>query len=288
MNSRRNFLKLAGAGVVAAGLAPVAGFSAENQQEVQYAFKRIDSFNLGIAGYTFYKLTFEKAADIMKKVNVLNLSLKDNFLPLNSNAETISSVIGKFRSAGINVYTVGVIYMAKAEEVENAFEYARASGVKMIVAAPNIDMLPLVVKKIKETNIRVAIHNHGPDNTLFPTATDIWNQIKDLDPGLGICLDIGHTTRAGQNPSVDVVRYASRIFDIHIKDVTSATKEGKTIEMGRGIIDIPGFVAALRKSKYNGMCSLEFEKDMDDPIAGIAESIGYFKGVLRAGDVVKL
>jgi sugar phosphate isomerase/epimerase len=100
---------------------------------------------------------------------------------------------------------------------------------------------------------------------------------------MGICLDIGHTTRDGQDPSVDVERYAKRIFDIHIKDVTLATKEGKTIEMGRGIINIPGFVNSLRRIKYTGMCSLEYEKDMKDPAllqAGIAESIGYFKGVM--------
>lgn len=283
MNSRRHFLKLAGAGVLATGAAPLLGSAAVSEEAPDKTVSLAkDPFTLGIAGYTFYKLPFEKAVEIMRKVNVKDLSLKDNYLPLDSSRETISEVIGKFRTAGINVYTVGVIYMAKTEEVDRAFEYAKAAGVNLIVAAPNIDMLPLVEKKVKEYNIRVAVHNHGPDNTLFPTATEIWDHIKNLDPGIGICLDIGHTTRAGEDPAKDAARYASRLFDMHIKDVTAASKEGKTIEMGRGIIDIPGLVATLRKIKYKGMCSLEFEKDMDDPIAGIAESIGYFRGVLAA------
>jgi inosose dehydratase len=283
MNSRRNFLKLAGTGILAAGAAPVLRSAPVSDPKPEKAGRPVNvPFSLGIAGYTFYKLPFGKAVDIMKKVNITNLSLKDNYLPLDSDKAKISEVVGKFRAEGISVYTVGVIYMAKSEEVDRAFEYAKAAGVKMIVAAPNIDMLPLVEKKVKEYNIRVAIHNHGPDNTLFPTATDIWNQIKGLDPGIGICLDIGHSIRAGQDPAKDATRYSSRIFDMHIKDVTAASKEGKTIEMGRGIIDIPGFVSALTKIKYKGMCSLEFEKDMDDPIAGIAESAGYFRGVLAA------
>jgi sugar phosphate isomerase/epimerase len=280
MNTRRNFIRLAGAGVLAAGAVPVIGSSVAVDHKPEKRKKPVNNFTLGMAGYTFYQLPLDRAIEIMKIVNVTKLSLKDNFLPLDSNQETITSVLGKFRSAGIDVYTVGVIYMEDLSQVERAFEYARMAGVKMIVGAPNINLLPLVVDMVKKYNIRVAIHNHGPDNKLFPTATDIWDQIKNLHPWIGICLDIGHTVRAGQDPVRDVTRYASRIFDIHIKDVTAASKDGRTIEMGRGIIDIPAFVEALRKIDYPGMCSLEFEKDMKDPIAGIAESIGYFRGIM--------
>jgi sugar phosphate isomerase/epimerase len=278
-------MKVAGMGVLAAGITPVFGESAgqEKNNKSKAKPKKPDNFGIGIAGYTFYMVPLEKAIEIMKKVGVVNLSLKDIYLPMNSNQEKISSVMSTFRSAGINVYTLGVIYMKSEQDVNQAFEYAKMAGVKMIIGAPNYEFLPLVEKKVKEYGIRIAIHNHGPDNPLFPNATDIWNHIKDMDPGMGICLDIGHTTRDGQDPGVDLERYAKRIFDLHIKDVTAATKDGKTIEMGRGIIDIPRVVNTLRKINYTGMCSLEYEKDMKDPSmlqAGIAESIGYFKGVM--------
>jgi sugar phosphate isomerase/epimerase len=280
MNTRRNFLKLAGTGVLAAGVTSVYGMPGDQKEKSDKSKKVPDLFGIGIAGFTFIQVPAERAIEMMKKVGVTNLSMKDVYMPMNSTQEKITEVMTKFKDAGINVYTLGVIYMKSQQAVDQAFEYARMAGVKMIIGAPNYDLLPYAEEKIKKYDIRLAIHNHGPDNPLFPNATDIWNHIKDMDPRMGICLDIGHTTRDGQDPSVDLTRYAKRVFDVHIKDVTEAKKEGKTVEMGRGIIDIPKLVGTLRKIKYNGMCSLEFEKDMKDPLAGIAESIGYFKGVM--------
>ncbi len=276
MNSRRQFLKLAGTGIIAAGTSSLYASKVMNMSPD----KQADSFSIGMAGYTFKEFSIEKTIEIMKRVGVTSLSLKDFHMPMNSSQEQINAVIGKFNSSGIRVYTLGVIYMKTRESVDQAFEYARMAGVKMIVGAPDYELLPYVEKKVKSYDFRVAIHNHGPDNPLYPNATDIWNHIKDLDARMGICIDIGHTTRDGQDPSADIFRYSSRIFDMHVKDVDKASKEGTTVEMGRGIIDIPKVVATLRKIKYSGSCSLEFEKDMTDPLPGIAESIGYFKGVM--------
>jgi inosose dehydratase len=275
MKSRRNFLKLAGTGVLAAGasslLAAPVNFSS--------TIKPVNTFSLGMAGYTFREFTVEQTIAMMKRIGVTNLSLKDFHMPMDSTQEQISNVTGKFRSAGINVYTVGVIYMKTTESVDQAFEYAKMAGVKLIVGAPDYELLPYVEKKVKAYDFKLAIHNHGPDNPLYPNTADIWNHIKDLDARIGICIDIGHTTRDGKDPSEDLLKYRSRIFDMHIKDVDKASKEGITVEMGRGIIDIPKVVETLRKIKYSGSCSLEFEKDMKDPLPGIAESIGYFRGV---------
>jgi inosose dehydratase len=278
MKSRRQFIKLAGTGMLAGSASSVYGYSVHMVPVEKITVA--DNFEVGMAGFTFAQLNIEKTIEIMKRVGVNYLSLKDFHMPLNSTQEQINEVIGRFTNAGITVYTVGVIYMRTQESVDQAFKYARMAGVKMIVGAPNVELLQYVEKKIKEYDFRLAIHNHGPDNTLFPNATDIWNHVKDMDPRMGICLDIGHTLRDGQDPAVDILRYKSRIYDLHIKDVDKASREGKTVEMGRGLIDIHGVIAALRRIKYNGKCSLEFEKDMKDPIAGIAESIGYFKGVM--------
>jgi sugar phosphate isomerase/epimerase len=276
MNSRRKFLKLAGTGVLAAGTSVIYPF---HEMPVT-ADKKVNTFTIGMAGYTFREFPVEMTISMMQRIGITNLSLKDFHMPMNSTHEQIDEVIGKFKAAGINVYTVGVVYMKTQESVDQAFEYAKMAGVKMIVGAPDYSLLPYVEKKIKSYDFRMAIHNHGPDNPLYPNATDIWNHIKDLDSRIGICIDIGHTTRDGKDPSVDILKYKSRIFDMHIKDVDKASKDGKTVEIGRGIIDIPKVIDTLRKINYSGSCSLEFEKDMKDPLAGIAESIGYFKGVM--------
>lgn len=274
MKSRRQFLKVAATGAIAATL-PL-----QNAASFPVASGKTNNpFTLGIAGYTFVRLSIERSIEIMKKVGVNSLSIKDFHLPYNSNQQQINEVLGKFKDAGITVYGVGVVYMTSKEFVDQAFEYARMAGAKVMICAPNYDLLPYVNDKVKSAGFKLAIHNHGPDNTLYPNATDIWNHIKDLDPKVGICIDIGHTVRYGDDPVKDIIRYKSRIFDVHIKDVDKASKEGKTVEMGRGIIDIPGVVGALRKIGYNGSCSLEFEKDAADPLSGVAESIGYWKGV---------
>lgn len=279
MKSRRQFIKTAGTGILAAGVTGVYA----SEKLITAKEKTGDAFTLGIAGYTFREFTVEQAIDMMKRIRVSNLSLKDFHLPYNSTQEQINEVLQKFKNAGLNVYALGVIYMKSPEEVDQVFEYAKMAGVNMIVGAPNYELLAQVEEKVKTYDIRLAIHNHGPDNPLFPNATDVWNHIKNLDNRIGICIDIGHTTRDGQNPALDIEKYSSRIYDIHIKDVDKASKEGKTVEMGRGIIDIPKVVAMLRKIRYSGKCSLEFEKDMKDPLAGIAESIGYWRGVLACG-----
>jgi len=276
MKSRRQFLKVAGTGILAAGVSNAyASVSRENIVTVPEI-----PFTLGMAGYTFREFTVEQTIEMMKRAGVNTLSLKDFHLPYNSTKEKIDEVLKKFSDAGITVYTLGVIYMNTREFVDQAFNYAKLAGMKMIVAAPNYELLDYVEEKVKANDIRIAIHNHGPDNTLYPNATDIWNNIKDRDSRLGICIDIGHTIRDGEDPAVDIQRYSERIYDMHIKDVTSANKEGKTVEMGRGIIDIPNVIAAIMKINYSGKCSLEFEKDMKDPLAGIAESIGYWRGVV--------
>jgi sugar phosphate isomerase/epimerase len=276
MNTRRHFLKLAGTGVLAAGASSF--YASSSIPDV--VEKGVNTFTIGMAGYTFKEFTIEKTIEMMKRIGVSNLSLKDFHMPMNSSQAQIDEVIGKFRSVGINVYTVGVVYMKTQESVDQAFEYAKMAGVKMIVGAPDYALLPYVEKKIKTYGFKMAIHNHGPDNPLYPNATDIWNHIKDLDARIGICIDIGHTTRDGQDPCTDIFKYQTRIYDMHVKDVDKATKDGITVEMGRGIINIPKLIETLRKIRYSGSCSLEFEKDMKDPLPGIAESIGYFKGVM--------
>ncbi len=142
------------------------------------------------------------------------------------------------------------------------------------------DLLPYLDKKVKEYDFNYAIHLHGPDMPLYPDADDVWENVKDLDPRIGMCLDIGHDRRNGKDPVADLEKYISRVFDIHLKDVTGASKAGYSVEVGRGILDIPGFVRMLRKTGYDGVVSLEHERNMKDPFIGIAESIGYFRGVV--------
>lgn len=239
-----------------------------------------EKFRIGMAGYTFAKFDLDKTLATMQRADVHYLCIKDFHLPLKSTDDEITAFHAKLKEKGVTGYAVGPLYMKTEAEIDRAFEYAKKVGVKLIVGVPNVDLLPYVDKKVKEYGFNYAIHLHGPDIKLYPDAEDVWNNVKNLDPRIGMCLDIGHDTRNGKDPVADLKKYKSRVFDIHIKDVTGTTKLGYSLEIGRGVIDFPAFVKMLRKVGYTGVCSLEHEKDMTDPFMGIAESIGYFRGVI--------
>ncbi|MDD3787526.1 MAG: sugar phosphate isomerase/epimerase [Petrimonas sp.] len=253
---------------------------AQDRPAPQPAADTFEKFKVGMAGYTFVKFDLDKTLETMHKCDVHYLCIKDFHLPLNSTDAEIAAFHAKLAAKGVTGYAVGPIYMRSKEEIDKAFDYAKRVGVKLIVGVPNYDLLPYVDQKVKEYGFNYAIHLHGPDMPLYPDAEDVWNHVKDLDPRIGMCLDVGHDTRNGKDPVKDLKKYHTRVFDIHIKDVTAPTKQGYSVEVGRGIIDFPAFVKMLRKVGYTGKCSLEHERNMYDPFLGIAESIGYFRGVI--------
>jgi len=284
ITTRRNFVKNAGVGLLAIG-ATSAFFSEElsamSASPVRKP-RRTDLFKIGMAGYTFVHFNTDDMLNMMQKVDVKYLCIKDFHLPLTATQEECDAFQAKLRSHGVTGYAVGPISMRTEAQVDQAFEHARLCRVKLVVGVPTHELLPYVDRKVKEYDFRYAIHNHGPDSPLYPNAKDIFDNVRHLDPRIGMCLDIGHNVRDGHDPVADLRKYQRRVFDVHIKDVTGPTRAGTHCEIGRGVVDIPAFVKMLRRVKYDGVCSLEHEKDMREPLAGIAESIGYFKGVMDA------
>ncbi|EKB51172.1 sugar phosphate isomerase/epimerase family protein [Cecembia lonarensis] len=246
----------------------------------QYVPEAQENFKIGMAGFTYHKFDLDRTLEDLYTNQVKYLCIKDFHLPFNSTDEEIAAFHQKLAAKGVTGYAVGPIYMRTVEDVDNAFSYAKRVGVDLIVGVPNHELLTHINAKVQEYDFKFAIHMHGPDIDLYPDADDIWSHVKDLDPRMGMCLDIGHTARNGKDPVADLEKYKDRIYDMHIKDVTANTKEGKSIEIGRGILDIPAFINMLRKTGYDGVCSLEHERNMDNPFSGIAESIGFFRGVI--------
>ena len=276
-NSRRNFIQKTALGLAGSVSIPFLSHAAVSEAGT---FKTETRLPVGIAGYTFAKFDVDKSIAMLKRLDLHYLSIKDMHLPLNSNDEKIKEVLTKFTEANVKIYTAGVIYMKTKAEVDQAFDYTKKTGVNMIVGVPTYDLLDYTEQKVKSMDIKIAIHNHGPEDKLYPGPQNVYDHVKNRDPRMGLCLDIGHATRAGANLEKAVTDYKDRLFDLHIKDVTGAFKDAKAIEIGRGVIDFDALVKVLYKINYKGVCSIEFEKDMTDPLPGIAESIGFFRGVL--------
>jgi sugar phosphate isomerase/epimerase len=275
--NRRNFIKLSGLGVLATA---IPGISVAGESAVP--IKESKPVQLGLASYTLRKMNLDDALAVCRKLGISNISLKEFHLKLTSSDAEIAEAVRKCKDAGISLGSGGVIYMKTEAEVNAAFEYARKAGMNMIIGVPQHELLGYVERKVKEYNIRMAIHNHGPGDKVYPSCESAYVLIKNMDPRMGLCLDIGHTQRIQRKPSDDLKNYFDRIFEIHMKDVTSSDSEGKAIEVGRGVIDIPGFLKTVKKLKYAGIVSFEYEKDEQDPVPGLAESIGYVRGVLDA------
>lgn len=237
-------------------------------------------FELGMASYTFREFPMEQALAMTKRLGLKRIAFKDVHLAMNSTSAQIAAAVAKVKEAGLELYGGGVIYMEKEAEVHRAFDYAKAAGMRVIIGVPNHNLLDLVNKKVQEYDMRVAIHNHGPGDKVYPTPQSAYDRIKNLDRRIGLCIDLGHTQRSGVDPSEAASKYADRLFDIHIKDVTQATADGITVEIGRGMIDFPKFIRTLQSINYQGTVALEYEKDSKDPLPGASESIGYLRGVM--------
>lgn len=277
---RREFIQQSGgvlavlAGMGVTGAQSVSAFETANSE------RKKPSFRLALASYTLRKFPLPQALEMTKRVGLKHICLKSFHLPLDASPEQINEAKKQVADAGIDLYAGGVITMTNEQEVVQAFDYARQAGMRIIVASPHPPILPLVEKKVQETSIAVAIHNHGPGDKFFPTPESVYEQVKGLDPRIGLCMDIGHTARIGADPIADARRFADRLLDVHMKDIDVVSPAGKCVECGRGVLDLPGFLRMLIDIGYGGMVSFEYEKDENDPLPGLAESVGYVRGVL--------
>ncbi|NLH17955.1 MAG: sugar phosphate isomerase/epimerase [Phycisphaerae bacterium] len=283
-HTRRNFFRLAGISTaVFAGCSTAADSSAPAALvPIAPAVKARLKSNLAMASYTLRKFPLDKCLEMTVRAGFKNIAFKDFHLAMDSTPEQIKLAAEKTKKAGLNLYGCGVVYMKSEAEVNRAFEYAKTAGMKVIIGVPEPDLLPLVDKKVKEYDIPVAIHNHGPGDKVYPTPAVIIDKVKTLDKRIGLCMDIGHTQRMGIDPADDAAKYADRLIDLHVKDVNAAEAKGSTIEIGRGVIHIPRFIRTLAKIDYKGMIAFEYEKDDSDPLPGLSESVGYIRGVIDA------
>ena len=278
---RRRFLK---AGLLGSASLAVAAPSKQVLAAVTKASRPpYDGLKLGVASYTFRKFTLDQAIAMSKEAGAGYISLKDVHLPYKSTREERQEARRKVEAAGLVLISGGVVYMKNnEEEIRGFFDYARDAGMPTIVASPDVDALDTVEKMAKEYGIRIAIHNHGPGDKKYPSPLDVWRLVKDRDEHLGLCIDVGHTVRIGEDP-VDAIRQCSRrLYDFHIKDETEATPKGKPTEVGLGVIDIVGVLKTLVEQRYAFHVGLEYEARETDPMPGVLESFGYMRGVLAA------
>jgi sugar phosphate isomerase/epimerase len=239
-------------------------------------------FKVGVASYTLRKMPLDAAIRAIQRLDLRYVSIKDFHLPMSSTAEERKAVAARFKDAGITPLSCGNVGMENDEaNVRRAFEYARDAGLPTIVCSPHPDSMPILDRMVKEFDIRLAIHNHGPEDKRFPSPYDVWKAVEKYDRRIGLCIDVGHTARAKVDPAEAIRKCRERLYDLHFKDIDSTAPDGKTVEAGRGVLDLPAVLRALLEIRYPHLLSFEFEKDEADPLPGLSETVGYAKGLLR-------
>jgi len=241
-----------------------------------------NDIKLGAAGYSYLFYDIEQTLKFLQDMGVHYLSVKDKWLPLDASEEEMEAFKALCAQYDVEGYTLGPIYMRDSSQVDVAFAYAQRYGAEWFIGVPNYELLDYTIAKVKETGIKVAIHTHGPDGAAFPDIRTIVEKVGDVNLGIGCCMDLGHTFRSGYDVVADILEYKDWIMDVHIKDETAPSKEGQTWECGRGQMDLVGIIKAFRQIGYQGVLSMEYEKNRRNPQPGVAESIGYLRGVLDA------
>jgi sugar phosphate isomerase/epimerase len=239
-------------------------------------------FKLGVASYSFRKLSRAEAIKGLQALKVRYVNIKDFHAPMKSTPAELAQIRKDFESAGIQILGVGNVSFQKNDEGEmrRNFDYAKALGAPVIVMAPTKETLPGIEKLAKEYNIKTAIHNHGPEDKHFPAPADVLKAIKGMDSRMGLCIDIGHTSRTGADIVQSIKDAGPRLHDMHVKDLSDPMKKDSQVAVGEGVLPIPAIFKQLQRMGYKGGVMLEYEINADNPLPGMQESFAYMRGVL--------
>lgn len=273
-SSRRDFFR-------AAPVAAAASFAAAPSSAAMMS-PGVPQLKLGVASYSFRQFQRALAIKYTKELGVQYISIKEFHLKIKDDPKEWARGRADFQKSGLTVTGGGTIYMLEdnPEEIKFNFDYCKAVGIPMIVAGPSAKALPTIEKFVKQYDIKVAIHNHGPEDKHFPAPQDALKLITNMDPRIGVCVDVGHTTRTGRDILETIRECGSRLIDVHIKDLKDLMDKDSQVDVGDGVMPVAAIFKELIKMNYQGVVHLEYEIKADDPMPGMQKSFAHMRGIL--------
>ena len=272
--TRRAFMGSAAALAASSALAPSTSVAASPAGR---------TLTLGVASYSTRKFTLDQTLEMAKALGVTSMTFKDVHIPRTGTPDATRVLREKIVAAGITIMGGGTITLPNdPAEIRRNFEYAKAAGFPLIFTSPDPAALDTIEQMAKEYDIKVAIHNHGPEDKWWPRPQDAYAAVKSRDSRLGLCIDVGHTLRTGTDPVAACRECKDRLYDMHVKDLAAKTDRDSQVAVGRGLIDFPALFRTLLDIGYQGQVGLEYEIHEDDPLPGMIESLAYERGVLAA------
>ncbi|MDA1236433.1 MAG: sugar phosphate isomerase/epimerase [Acidobacteria bacterium] len=274
-NTRRNFLTGAAALAAASATSTASGASAVTEHHW-------GDIRLAVATYSLRAFSREQAISIVRRLGIKYVNVKSFHMPYYLSKEDLKAARADFEKAGLEIVSGGNVSLQSADEgfIRRHLEYAKNAGMPTVVCAPTTTNLKLVEKHARELDLKIAIHNHGPEDKHFPNGASVLKYVNDMDPRMGLCYDIGHACRTGADVVEELEAAGDRLHDIHIKDLTDFSDRGSQVIVGKGKIPVADIFMALKKMRYKGVVGLEYEIDVAAPEAGMDASISYMRGLL--------
>jgi sugar phosphate isomerase/epimerase len=274
---RRAFLKAAAIGAAGLGI-PIEASAASRRT----ATPGSAGIRLGVASYSLRELSRAEAIAAIQALRTPYVSVKSFHLPYESTPDELAAGRRAFEAAGLTIVGGGVITLQQDDDddIRTYFEYARLAGMPLMVIAPTPATLPRIERFVREYDIQVAIHNHGPEDPYFPGPREALPIIRDMDPRVGLCVDLGHTTRTGVDIVEALAEAGDRVLDVHAKDLKDLLDRDSQCIVGEGAMPMAAIFRQLVEMGYAGYVNLEYEIDAENPLPGMQRSFAYMRGVL--------
>ncbi len=270
---RRAFLRLGAALSTVGVTGGLTSLAAEDKRSTE----PFGGFTLGVQSYTFRKFDLEPTLKRIKDLGLHYVELYQKHAPLESSPVQIEALLKLCKEYDITPLCWGVQHFTKnADANRKVFEFGKAMGLKAFSASPDPDSFDNLDKLCAEYKIAIAIHPHGPVGggklDRWYSAEVIMAAVKDHHPLIGSCLDTGHLIRAAQlgkklDPAQEIRTMGARNFGIHLKDHDNEKKTD--VICGKGVLDVPGVLKALREVKFKGLISIEYEANEAEPTADV-------------------
>ena len=282
---RRSFLSTAAATVAGAAFGisatPTLGRAGAPDAR-ERTFAPPHEIKLGVASYSLREFPLDKALEMVKTLRTPFINFKSMHMPYEKSPDELAAIRKQVEDDGFKIVGGGTITFNEDTDagVEKYFAYAKAAGMPTIVCTGPVAVLPRVEKFAKQYDIKVAIHNHGTEDKIYPSPYDVLKHVKGMDSRMGLCMDIGHTVRTGTDPVKAVIDAGPRLHDMHAKDLTDLTRRDSQVAVGEGKIPIAAVFRALQTIKYPGYVNLEYEIHAKDPLPGMQISFAHMRGIL--------
>lgn len=217
---------------------------------------------VGLQSYTCRDMSFDQVVNFAVEYKIKYLEMFSKHIDPYGPVEETKRKKAILDEHGLVCYSFGVNHTSMdKEQNRKLFEFAKLMGIKLIIVEPkdmaewdNLEAL------VKEYDIKLAIHNHGLTST-YGNPETVKKILRERDPRIGVCLDVGHLTSAGFDAAKTFREYDGRVFDIHLKDKRSEVVDGKKRELdvivGTGDTDYNALFNELIKVKWNGVLAIE-------------------------------